>query len=109
MSLLEDQTLRFIASLLSPLPLRSLIHSFLCVCVCVHFMAFPLAIRVKVEEYSMDIFISTCHISLDQKQIRLDETCQHSMTTSGTLISFHNNMALISRNHPLIISDKTAS
>lgn len=41
--------------------------------------------------------------------MRLYETCQHSQTTSDTLISFQNRMGLISRNHPLIISDKTAS
>lgn len=90
-------------SLLSPLPLCSRIHPFLGVCA--HFMTFPLAICVKVEEYSMDIFISTCHIS--QKQVRLIETCQHSTTTSDTLFFFQNNTLQYFRNPSFIISDKT--
>lgn len=94
-------------SFIPPLFLCSL---FLGVCVCAaHFMAFPLAIRVKVEEYSADIFISTCRISLNQKQMRLHETCQHSTTTSDTLISFQNKTGLISRNHPDVSTNKLAN
>lgn len=36
-----------------------------------HFKTFPLAICVKVEEFSKDTFISTCRISLQQKQASL--------------------------------------
>lgn len=67
-------------------------------------MTFPLAICVKVEEYSMDIFISTCHISLNQKQVRLIETCQHSRTTSDTLFFFQNNTLQYYRNVHFVFS-----
>lgn len=53
-----------------------------------HFMTFPLAICVKVEEFSKDIFISTSHISVDQKQANLIMTCRHSTNTADTLLSF---------------------
>lgn len=50
------------------------------------FRSSHLAIRVKVCEQNGYLYISKCHISLYQKQIRMDKTCEQR--SSNPLIHF---------------------